>query len=144
LDEGVIAMAGISNADPDQIREANEVLGGRLASVQNEFSPRFRSSLAELQVCDELGIAFLPWSPLGGISRAADLGNDHTAFAEVAETHGVSPQQVTLAWELAQSPHVIPIPGASRPESIVDSFAAADLELTDDELARLDADTTQA
>jgi aryl-alcohol dehydrogenase-like predicted oxidoreductase len=56
----------------------------------------------------------------------------------VAAARGVSPQRVTLAWELAQSPCVIPIPGAKRPESITDSAAAADLELTDEELARLD------
>ncbi len=70
LDEGKILMAGISNANPEQIRLANEVLGGRLASVQNQFSPRFRSSEPELELCAKLGIAFLPWSPLGGIANA--------------------------------------------------------------------------
>ncbi len=69
LDEGVIEMAGISNANPEQIREAQEVLGGRLVSVQNQFSPAFRSSRAELDLCAELGIAFLPWSPLGASAR---------------------------------------------------------------------------
>jgi aryl-alcohol dehydrogenase-like predicted oxidoreductase len=139
LDEGKIRMAGISNADPGQIREANEVLGGRLTSVQNEFSPAFRSSEDELRLCDVLGITFLPWSPLGGISSAGDLGSEHSAFAEVARAHGVSPQQVTLAWMLAKSPVVIPIPGSSRPETITDSAKAADLELTDEEFGKLDA-----
>ena len=111
LDAGKIRMAGISNADPDQIREAQEVLGGRLVSVQNQYSPAFRSSLPELRLCAELGLAFLPWSPLGGISQAGDLGSAHAAFAEVAAAHGVSPQQVTLAWMLATSPVVVPIPG---------------------------------
>ena len=69
-------MAGISNADPEQIREAQEVLGGRLVSVQNQFSPAFRSSEPELRLCDELGIAFLPWGPLGGASRASEVGLD--------------------------------------------------------------------
>lgn len=63
LDEGKIRLAGISNADPEQIRLANEILDGRLVSVQNQFSPAFRSSEPELDLCDELGIAFLPWSP---------------------------------------------------------------------------------
>ncbi|MEV5753857.1 aldo/keto reductase [Actinoallomurus sp. NPDC052308] len=139
LDEGKIRMAGISNANPDQIRQAQEILGGRLASVQNEFSPRFRSSEPELRLCDELGIAFLPWSPLGGIPKAGDLGSAHSAFGRVAQAHGVSPQQVCLAWMLAKSPVVIPIPGSSRPETIRDSVAAADLELTPEELAELDA-----
>ncbi|WP_256796316.1 aldo/keto reductase [Terrabacter sp. Ter38] len=141
LDEGVIEMAGISNADPAQIREAQDVLGGRLVSVQNQFSPAFRSSRTELDLCAELGIAFLPWSPLGGISRAGDLGSRHDAFAEVATAHDVSPQRVALAWELALAPTVVPIPGASRPESIEDSVQAVDLELSADEVERLSAET---
>jgi aryl-alcohol dehydrogenase-like predicted oxidoreductase len=137
LDEGKIQMAGISNADPAQIRQAQDILGGRLVSVQNQYSPAFRSSEPELQLADELGVAFLPWSPLGGISRAGELGG-RSEFAEVAERHGVSPQQVCLAWLLAKSPRVIPIPGASRPETITDSAQAAELTLTADELAALD------
>ncbi|MEU4547774.1 aldo/keto reductase [Nonomuraea dietziae] len=137
LDEGKIRLAGISNADPAQIRQAYDILGGRLASVQNEYSPRFRSSEPEIDVCEELGVAFLPWSPLGGITSAAGLGDAHAVFNEVAAERGVSPQRVCLAWELARSRVVIPIPGASRPESILDSVAAADLTLTGEELARL-------
>ena len=139
LDEGKIRYAGISNANPDQIKEANEILGGRLVSVQNQFSPAFRSSEPELELCAELGIAFLPWSPLGGISRAGELGSRFQVFGRVAEKHGVSPQQVCLAWMLAKAPVVIPIPGASRPETIRDSVRAADLVLSAEELAELDA-----
>ncbi|MFD2078645.1 Predicted oxidoreductase [Actinopolymorpha cephalotaxi] len=138
LDAGKIAMAGISNADPDQIRQAQEILGGRLASVQNQYSPAFVSSRPELDLCDEIGIAFLPWSPLGGISGAADLGDKFAAFEEVAGAHDVSPQRVCLAWMLATSPVVFPIPGSSRPETARDSAAAADLVLTADEQAALD------
>ena len=112
---------------------------GSLASVQNQFSPAFRSSEPELRYCAEAGIAFLPWSPLGGIGRAGGLGARHAAFQEVAEAHGVCPQQVTLAWMLALAPVVIPIPGASRPESITDSAQAPDLALTPEELSRLSA-----
>lgn len=137
LDEGVILMAGISNATVAQIDEANAILGGRLVSVQNQFSPRFRSSQGELEHCARLGIAFLPWSPLGGISNAPELSARHAAFASVADAHGVSVHQVVLAWELALAPVVIPIPGASRPESITDSARAADLVLTPDEVATL-------
>ncbi len=137
LDEGKIRMAGISNANPAQIREAQEVLGGRLVSVQNQFSPAFRSSEPELELCDELGIAFLPWSPLGGIGKAGQLGEQFAKFATIAEKHDVSPQQVALAWMLAKSPHVIPIPGASRPESIRDSAQAPELTLGDEELVDL-------
>lgn len=139
LDAGKIRMAGISNANPEQIRLSQEILGGRLVSVQNQFSPAFRSSEPELVLCDELGIAFLPWSPLGGISRAGDLGAKHPAFHTLATELGVSPQKLTLAWMLAKSPQVIPIPGSSRPETIRDSYTAIDLTLTPEQVATLDA-----
>lgn len=138
-DSGKVARVGLSNADPQQIRDAHAVLGDALVSVQNQFSPKFRSSKPEIEVCDELGLAFLPWSPLGGLADAKELADKHPAFAEVATERGVSAQQVALAWELAQSPVVIPIPGAKRASSITDSAAAAALELTAEELARLDA-----
>jgi aryl-alcohol dehydrogenase-like predicted oxidoreductase len=139
LDAGKIRYAGVSNATPERIRLSNEILGGRLVSVQNQFSPAFRSSEPELELCDSLGIAFLPWSPFGGISRAGELGSRFAPFARVAKEHGVSPQQVCLAWLLAKSPVVIPIPGSSRPETIRDSTAAVHLTLTPAELAELDA-----
>jgi aryl-alcohol dehydrogenase-like predicted oxidoreductase len=133
---GKVRLVGLSNVSVDQIRQARQVVD--VASVQNEFSPRFRRSEGELAFCAAERIAFLPWSPLGGIGRGRDLGGRHAAFAEVAADHGVSPQQVALAWELAKAPVVIPIPGASRPESITDSAAAATLRLSDGDLARLD------
>ena len=135
-DEGKIRMAGISNVDVKQIETAHLLLGSALASVQNEFSPQFRSSEEELRQCRLMGIAFLPWSPFGGISQAASLGG---VFAEVAAERGVSPHQVCLAWMLAKGPNVVPIPGSSRPATIRDSAKAAELELTEDELTRLDA-----
>ncbi len=137
LDEGKIRMAGISNATPERIRLSQDILGGRLVSVQNQFSPAFQSSRPELDLCDEMGIAFLPWSPLGGISKASGLGDRFAAFQQVADAHGVSPQQVCLAWMLALSPVVVPIPGSSRPETIKDSAQAVDLQLTPEELQQL-------
>jgi aryl-alcohol dehydrogenase-like predicted oxidoreductase len=138
-DEGLVQAVGLSNADPDQIREAHGILGDALVSVQNQLSPVFRSSLPEVELCAELGLAFLAWSPLGGMGGAGDLGGSDEArpFAEVADKHGVSPQQVALAWELAISPVVVPIPGASRPESVQDSFRATELVLDEDDLAAL-------
>ncbi|MER5266592.1 aldo/keto reductase [Actinosynnema sp. NPDC002837] len=138
LDAGKIKLAGVSNFNPAQIREADEVLGGRLASVQNQFSPAFRGSEPELELCAELDIAFLPWSPLGGMSAAGRLGERFGAFAEVGRAHGVSPQQVCLAWMLAKAPQVVPIPGSSRPASIADSADAVHLRLSEEELKRLD------
>ena len=140
LDEGVIERAGISNASVEQIRLANEILGGRLAAVQNQYAPNHRSTEDTLADCARLGIPFLPWSPLGGIGRAKDLGSRFARFTDVATAHQVSPQQVALAWEIAKGDHVIPIPGASRPETILDSALAAELELSADELALLESE----
>ncbi|MEU9784638.1 aldo/keto reductase [Streptomyces phaeochromogenes] len=170
LDEGKIRYAGISNTDTGQIRRARALLGDRLVSVQNRYSPAVRDSEPELRLCAELGLAFLPWSPLGGISRSSldgpsgrlppedsghSTGPGHATgpgdsnlpghatgldtFHAVARERGVSPQQVCLAWLLASSPVVVPIPGASRPGTIRDSAGAADLELTPEEVARLEA-----
>ncbi|GAA2099090.1 aldo/keto reductase [Microlunatus panaciterrae] len=140
-DEGKIKAVGISNANVEEIEVALEVLGeGGLASVQNEFSPRFRSSQDELELCGKHGVAFLPWSPLGGTGSAAkEIGDRYAAFAEIGRDHGVSPQQVVLAWELSLGDHVIPIPGASRPESIIDSALATQLVLSGEELDRCSA-----
>lgn len=139
VNTGLVKKAGISNADPEQIRLAHQILGDDLAVVQNQFSPVFRSSEPELRLCDELGITFLPWSPLGGLRGAKDVGSTTAAFGEVADKYGVSPQRVALAWMLAKSPVVVPIPGASRPESVKDSATAPALELAENDLARLDA-----
>lgn len=135
--EGLIRAVGISNASVEEIEIAQQVLGeGNLASVQNEFSPRHPGSYGELQYCDAHGIAFLPWSPLGGTGGGGrEVGERFTAFREIGADHGVSAQQVVLAWELSLSPRVVPIPGARRPESITDSAKAGDLRLTEEELA---------
>ncbi len=138
-EDGLIRMAGISNADVDQIDAARAIVGDALVSVQNQFSPGYRSSAGELAHCAAHGLAFLPWSPFGGVSAAKSLGSTADEFAAVAGELGVSVYQVTLAWHLAQADVVLPIPGASRPASILDSAAAADLALTPDQLARLNA-----
>ena len=140
-DEGKIRCVGISNASIDEIRIAQEVLGpGGLVSVQNQFSPRYRESEDELRYCSDHGIAFLPWSPLGGTGGGGrSVGRDFSVFTDIGADHEVSPQQVVLAWELSLSEHVIPIPGARRRASIIDSAAAADLALSAGELARCSA-----
>ena len=145
LDAGTIRLAGISNVDAAQIRLAREILGDRLVSVQNRYSPAVRDAEAELRLCAELGLAFMPWSPLGGISRSSlDGGSAQEAdprfgaFHRVARERGASPQQVALAWLLGRSETVIPIPGASRPETARASAEAAELVLGEAELAELD------
>jgi aryl-alcohol dehydrogenase-like predicted oxidoreductase len=139
LDEGKVRMAGVSNATVAQIDEANEVLGGRLVSVQNEFSLRFRSSEDELEHCEKLGVAFIAWSPLGGIGNTERLIAERPALQELATSRGISAQNLTLAWMLAKGSRVIPIPGSSRPETAVASSEAADIQLTPEEVAIIDA-----
>ncbi|MFK0047455.1 aldo/keto reductase [Streptomyces sp. NPDC090741] len=143
LDSGTIRAAGISNVTTAQIRQAHAILGDGLVSVQNQYSPAVRASEPELQLSTQLGLTFLPWSPLGGISRSSLDGpsgptSADTAFQHIAAERGVSPQQIALAWLLARSPAVIPVPGASRPASITDSARAADLKLSTEELAQLE------
>ena len=135
-DEGKIRWIGISNATVAQIEEALGI--AEIVSVQNQLSLEFTSPLAkgEVQACTDRGIAFLPWSPLGGIGNAESPGGVNPV-KEAAARHGVSAQQVALAWLLSLGPTVIPIPGASRPETITDSLQAARLELYGEELAAI-------
>jgi aryl-alcohol dehydrogenase-like predicted oxidoreductase len=138
-DEGKVRWVGVSNANVEQIELACSIVD--IVAVQNQLSLEYRWPIGkgEVALCEERGIAFLPWSPLGGISHAAAAAGAHDPVRDAAAAHGVSPQQVALAWLLSLSPAVIPIPGASRPESIQDSVRAVDLELTDDELATIGA-----
>jgi aryl-alcohol dehydrogenase-like predicted oxidoreductase len=121
---GLAHQIGVSNVDAAMLRRALEVAGGPgqdgIVAVQNERSPRYRADSEVLDICTAEGIAYLPWSPL--------TGND--MFSDHAGARGVSPQRLTLAWLLAQSPVVIPIPGSTRPETILDSIEAASLSLS--------------
>lgn len=138
VDEGVVQRVGISNIDTTRLRTAIDVLGNRLVSVQNEYSLSRRESEPVLRLCEEHGLAFLAWGPLGGRAEAKGVGG--AAIAAIAEKHGASPQRVALAWLLGRSPVMIPIPGASRPESIRDSATAPQLVLDDEETRMLDGD----
>ena len=137
-DAGKVRWVGVSNANTEQLDEARAIVD--VVSVQNQLALDFTSPVAkgEVRYADEHGLAFLPWSPLGGIGRAGGTA-DVTPVVAAAEAHGVSPQQVALAWLLALSPRVVPIPGASRPETIADSARAAELVLSADELRAISA-----
>ncbi|MBJ7451250.1 MAG: aldo/keto reductase [Blastococcus sp.] len=136
-DDGLVRMVGISNADIAQIDAARAIVGDAFVSVQNQFSPGWRHSADELAHCAAHGLAFIPWSPFGGVGAAGSLDTSAPAFAEVAAELDVSVYRVTLAWHLAQADVVVPIPGASRPASIEDSAAAGGLRLSAEQLARL-------
>ena len=136
LDEGVIRYAGISRVNNEQIDTARAMLGDKLIAVQNQFSPSHPDPEHTMEHCRELGLAFVCWSPLGGVLDAFDQ-RAYDPFRAVAGEHGCSYQRVVLAWELAQYERLYTIPSARNPHEINDSFAATGLELTCDELARL-------
>jgi aryl-alcohol dehydrogenase-like predicted oxidoreductase len=124
---------GLSNATVTQLEDALEIVD--VVAVQNQLSLSYTGPIhkGEVQACTDRGIAFLAWSPLGGIGSSGSAGGvDPVAAA--AEAHAVSPQQVALAWLLSLGPTMIPIPGSSRPETITDSLRAAELALDDAEL----------
>jgi aryl-alcohol dehydrogenase-like predicted oxidoreductase len=141
---GVVQNIGVSNVNAEQLRRAIKIGGtpgqGGLISVQNEWSPRYRHGAEVLEICKENGIAFLPWSPMGGIGNPGAVGTGkYNAFDELAKAKGVSAYAITIAWHLANSPVEIPIPGATRPESILDSFKGVSITLSADELAQLNS-----
>ena len=138
-DEGKIVHVGLSNATVAQLEEAEGIVA--IAAVQNELSLSYAAPLAngEADACARRGIPLLAWSPLGGIPKAGDAPGRVAAVRDAAAAHGVSPQRVVLAWLIATSPAVLPIPGSSRPETILDSIAAADLELAAEEIAGIGA-----
>lgn len=141
---GIVQQIGVSNYNAEQLRRAIKIGGtpaqGGVVSVQNEWSPRSRAWADVLEICEEYGIAFLPWSPLGGIDNSQSLENAHfAAFEKVAADREVSRFAVAIAWHLAGSSVAIPIPGATRKESILDSLNGLKVELTADEMAFLNA-----
>ena len=141
-DHGYVAAIGLSNVNAEQLRRAIDIGGtpaqGGIVSVQNEFSPRYRLSADVIDICTQNGIAFLPWSPLGGGSNFEKIATGELgAFDRIAAARGVSAYALTVAWHLAQFPTSIPIPGASKASSIIDSLSGADIHLSEAEIAEL-------
>ncbi len=133
---GKVRFVGLSNVSPAQIEEALSLVP--IASVQNQFSPTHRQPERDgsLDKCRELGIAFLPWSPLGGMGGAKGIGQNET-LASIASDLGISPQRVVLGWLLAKYDRLIPIPGASRVESVEDSAHGGEVVLSSEQIERL-------
>ncbi len=135
---GKVRFVGLSNVNPAQIEEALTLVP--IISVQNQYSLGHRAPERDgsLEKCRELGIAFLPWSPLGGMGGAKGIGSNET-LAAIAEELGISPQRVALAWHLAKYEHMLPIPGASRVESVEDSARGGEISLTPEQVERLNS-----
>jgi len=127
-DEGKIRHIGVSNVSEAQLREAQQLTP--IVSVQNRYNAADRKSESMVDACELEQIAFLPWAPI----QQAD-GNP--AVAQAAKRHGASPRQIVLAWLLARSPQILPIPGTGSPEHVETNVAAAAIELSPDEAAAI-------
>jgi pyridoxine 4-dehydrogenase len=131
-DEGKVGHVGLSNVDTDQLAQARDIVP--IVSVQNRYSIGDRVAEPALEACENDGIAFIPWFPLaaGGLEAEG-------ALSRIADAHDATPFQVALAWLLARSPVMLPIPGTSSVEHLADNVAAGSLRLGEDEYAELSA-----
>ncbi len=133
--EGKIRHIGVSNVDVDQLAKARALV--EVVSVQNRYNVADRSSDPVLAVCEQNGIAFIPWSPLSQNPR--DAGDENRkALEAVAAKRGISVPQAALAWLLARSPVMLPIPGTSKRAHLEENVAAAAVHLTAEEMKEID------
>lgn len=144
LEQGLIERIGVSNYNAEQIRRAIKMGGtvdqGGVVSVQNEFSPRYRNDSDAIDICEESGLAFLPWSPLSGARTAHNLASgEFGAFDVIGESKGVSAYAIAIAWLLHTSSTIIPIPGTTKVSSIRDDVTGLSVSLTSDEMTLLNA-----
>ena len=137
VEQGLIRYVGVSNFTVEQIEQARQVVD--IVSVQNQYNPWHRQPEFDgvLDYCEKEELIFFPWSPLGGSSRVKGL-QDIEVIAELAQERDVSVYQIVLGWLQAKYDCIVPIPGASRISSIEDSVKATDLELSAEEVKRLD------
>jgi aryl-alcohol dehydrogenase-like predicted oxidoreductase len=127
-DEGKIRHIGVSNVSQAQLHAAEQITP--VVSVQNRYNAADRNSETMVDTCEQEQLAFLPWAPI----QQADAS---PAVAEAASRHGASPRQIVLAWLLARSPQILPIPGTGSPGHVEANIAAASIELTPDEVAAI-------
>jgi aryl-alcohol dehydrogenase-like predicted oxidoreductase len=137
-EEGKVRHLGLSEVSIDDIKEAREYFD--VATVQNIYNLTDRRHDDVLEYCENEGIGFIPWFPLA----AGDLAKPGGPVADAAEAHDATPGQIALAWLLQRSPVMLPIPGTGSVDHLVENVAAADIELTDEEIATLDQAADQA
>jgi pyridoxine 4-dehydrogenase len=132
-DEGKIRLIGVSNVTTGQLETALGIVP--VATVQNRFNLTDRKAEDVLETCTERGIGFIPWFPLA-TGKLAEPGG---VLDEAAARHDATPSQVALAWLLARSPVMLPIPGTGSVEHLEENCAAARIELDADEVERIEA-----
>ena len=135
--QGKIRHIGLSEVKVDEIERAQKTV--KIVSVQNEYNIGNRKSEDVLKYCEENQIGFIPWFPVA----AGDLAKPGGVLDEAAKRHEATVAQLALAWLLHRSPVMLPIPGTSSVEHLEENTAAADLELTSDEWAEIEAAATK-
>ena len=140
VDAGMIRFIGVSNFSVEQIKRARDFVN--IVSVQNQYNPWYRQPETDgvLKYCEQEKLTFIPWSPLGGSRRVGKL-EEIDAIAQLAKEKGVSVYQIVLAWLRAKSPAIVPIPGASKVSSIENSVQAINVNLSQEEVNRIDTET---
>lgn len=140
VDAGHIRYVGVSNFSVEQIKRARDVVD--IISVQNQYNPWHRQPETDgvLAYCEQEGLTFIPWSPLGGSRRVKSLSY-FSILTELAKEKNVSPHNIVLAWLRAKSPCVLPIPGASKISSIENSVKTVEIGLSESEVEQIDRDT---
>lgn len=133
-DEGHVEHVGVSNVSVEQLETARDIV--EIATVQNEFNVGDRSDENVLEACEDADIGFIPWSPIG--SGENDFGGNADAISEIADAHDASDSGIALAWLLQRSPVTLPIPGTSSVEHLEENVAASEIELSDEEMNRLE------
>ena len=138
VEQGMIRYIGVSNFSVDQIKQARDFV--EIVSVQNQYNLWHRNpeSSGVLEYCEQQGLTFFTYSPLGGSGRVSQL-KEIPAIQNIAEEKGASVYQIALAWLRAKSPCVVPIPGASQISSIEDSAKAVNVKLSPQEVQDLDS-----
>jgi pyridoxine 4-dehydrogenase len=131
-EEGKVRHLGLSEVGVEEIKAAGEHF--EVTTVQNRYNLTERKSEDVLEHCEANGIGFIPWFPLA----AGKLAEPGGPVADIAQAHDATTGQVALAWLLARSPVMLPIPGTGSVAHLEENVAAADLQLGDDELTRLD------
>jgi aryl-alcohol dehydrogenase-like predicted oxidoreductase len=140
---GYVKNVGLSNVSAEMLRCAIDVGGtpeqGGVISVQNEFSPFYRCWEEVIQVCEQFGLAFIPWSPLGGKRKSFKISlGENSAVDQISNNKSVSPYSIVIAWHLAKYSNSIPILGISKINSLKDSIVGASIDLGDEEIANID------
>jgi aryl-alcohol dehydrogenase-like predicted oxidoreductase len=132
---GIVEHIGVSNYSAKQLIRAMEILGtpaeGGIVSVQNQLNPVYRQELDVLEVCEQYGVVYLPWSPSKGVKELDSV------FGAAAAAHGKSTHAIALAWLRSLSPMMVPIPGVTRVETVLDNLSGLKISLSEQELAEI-------